>query len=95
MKKIISYFLIAFLLVAGSASYLVYLQLTDLEGLKTTLAREIGKITQSEVSIREVELDFDQGIGVRLKDVSIGKSTSGTPEMQAEEVLVVIKILTR
>lgn len=92
-KKIVSYVVLGLFLAAGALSYLAYTQLADLDRLKDTLARKIGEITQSEVSIGGAELNFDQGIGVRLKNVSLGKSTNGVPEMHAREILVVIKIL--
>lgn len=92
-KKIASYLLLVFLLVVGSVGYLVYSQLTDLDRLKDILAREIGEITRSEVSVGGVELNFDQGIGITLKDVLLRKSSGGESEVSAQEILVVIKFL--
>ncbi|MFQ5673069.1 MAG: AsmA-like C-terminal region-containing protein [Nitrospinales bacterium] len=92
-KKIVSYVLLGLFLTVGVLGFLAYRQLTDLDSLKDTLALKIGEITQSEVSIGGAELNFDQGIGVKLKNVSLGKSAGGVPEMRAREILVVIKIL--
>ncbi|MEC7641392.1 MAG: hypothetical protein VYC17_04465 [Nitrospinota bacterium] len=92
MKKLLSYFVIVCSLVVVSIGVVVYSQLTDLENLKITLAHKIGELTQSQVYIGEAILDLDQGIGVKLKNVSLSKSANGTPAMEAQEILVVIKI---
>ncbi|MFQ5716280.1 MAG: hypothetical protein ACE5GQ_04200, partial [Nitrospinales bacterium] len=92
-KKMTLYFLLVFLLVIAALGHRIYSQLTDLGHLRGTLAQAIGEMTGSEVAIGAAELDFSQGIGVKLKKVSLLKVSSGSSEVLAKEVLVVIRIL--
>lgn len=92
-KKMTLYFLLVFVLVIAALGYRIYSQLTDLGHLKGTLAQVIGEMTGSEVVIGSAELDFSQGIGIKLKRVSLLQVSSGSSEVLAKEVLIVIRIL--
>lgn len=92
-RKII-YPLVAILVLFGLLVIAVfYIQLKDLEGLRDMVAEEIREETSRDVTIGSAQLDFSEGIGLQLEDVTLKGATEQESDFTCKKVLVLLHVL--
>ena len=67
-----------------------YVQLKDLDALRDLIAQEIHKKTQRDVQIGSAQLDFTEGIGVQLGEVTLKGSSVQQSDFTSKKVLVLL-----
>ncbi len=67
-----------------------YVQFKDFETLRNAVAEEIHAETQREVLIGKARLDFTEGIGVELGELTLKGSTAQQPDFTCKQVLVLL-----
>ena len=72
---------------------LAYYQLQNLGELKKLAIDKIEELTGREVSIDDAEVDIVNGLSILLKDVSVKSRWDSEPELTAQGVKVVVKLL--
>ncbi|MCZ6514151.1 MAG: AsmA family protein [Nitrospinae bacterium] len=71
----------------------LYVQLKDLDTLRDLVAQEIKAETRRDVRIGAAHLDFSEGIGLQLHDVTIKSSSEQESDFTCKEVLVLLRAL--
>jgi len=92
-KKIILSIVIVFLVLVGGVAGVLYQRLSDLDEIRNIIVEKLREATGREVHVGRAELDFEKGIGLRLREVSIGGQFRGQPRLGAESLWVVVKVL--
>ena len=92
-RKIISSIFIILFLVALSLSYILYVQLNDLDNIKGIVLSELKKATQREISIGTAMVSLTEGLGLELKDVVLYSKSGGSPDFKAQRFWVVFRLL--
>ncbi|HKI50334.1 MAG TPA: AsmA family protein, partial [Desulfobacteria bacterium] len=70
-----------------------YIQLKDLEALRNAVAEEIHAETKRDVKIGSAQLDFTEGIGLLLNDVTLKGSSVQQSDFTSKKVLVMLHLL--
>jgi hypothetical protein len=70
-----------------------YVQLKDLEALRNAVAEEIQAETKRDVQIGSAKLDFSEGIGLQLGDVTLKGSSVQQSDFTCKKVLVMLHLL--
>jgi len=70
-----------------------YIQLKDIEALRNAVAEEIHAETQRDVKIGSAQLDFSEGIGLRLGDVTLKGASEQESDFTCKKVLVLLHLL--
>ena len=92
-KKRFLYILGGIVLIVSALLAAAYNQFADVERLKSLAVLRLEEMTGRKVSVGVAELEFFQGISVRLHNVSVGGRYGGSPEFTARSVWVVVKPL--
>jgi hypothetical protein len=92
-KRIIFYSLFALILGVISICSLAYYQLRNLGEIKGLAVEKLEELTRREVKIGESEMDIVHGLSIRLKDVSVKSRFAKEPELKADSVFVVVRLL--
>ena len=71
----------------------LYVQLKDLDTLRDLVAQEIKAETRRDVRIGAAHLDFSEGIGLQLHDVTLKSSSKQESDFTCKEVLVLLRAL--
>jgi uncharacterized protein involved in outer membrane biogenesis len=67
-----------------------YIQLRDIEALRETVVEKIRAESKRDVEIGSVQLDFSEGIGVRLGNVTLKGASEKESDFTCEQVLVLL-----
>ncbi len=67
-----------------------YVQLKDIDALRLRVIEEIHAETQRDVQIGSAQLDFTEGLGVLLGDVTLKGSSSQQSDFTCKQVLVLL-----
>ena len=67
-----------------------YIQLKDLDALRDMVAKQIQAETQREVTIGSASLDLSEGVGLRLRLVTLKGSSEQESDFTCDQVLVVL-----
>jgi hypothetical protein len=70
-----------------------YIQLKDIEALREAVAEEIHAETQRDVQIGSAQLDFSEGIGLQLGDVTLKGATEQDSDFTSKKVLVLLHLV--
>lgn len=92
-KGLIFYFFFILLIGAFSIFSLAYYQLRNLGEVKNLAIAKMEELTGREISIGDAEMDIVRGLSILLKDVSIKSRWDSEPELTADSVRVVVKLL--
>ena len=69
---------------------LCYVQLKDIDALRDRVTAEIRADTQRDVTIGSTQLDFSEGIGVLLRDLTLKGSSPQQSDFTCKKVLVLL-----
>ena len=79
-KKLAGYFfsglLVCFLAILG----FVYSQLKDLDNIKVMVVDKIEELTGANISIDAAELEYEKGVSVRLRNLSINFASNAAAD---------------
>jgi uncharacterized protein YhdP len=92
-KKIIISILAIFLLAVVSVATFSFYRLSDVEEIKKIVVANLEEALGRKVKVGEAKIDFGKGVGLRLKDVSIGGEFQGQPKLSAQTLWVVVKLV--
>ncbi len=67
-----------------------YVQLKDLDALRNAVAEEIHAETKRDVKIGSAQLDFTEGIGLQLSDVTLKGASAQQSDFTCKKVLVML-----
>lgn len=67
-----------------------YIQLKNIEALRNAVAKEIQVETQRDVKIGSAQLDFSEGVGLQLSDVTLKGASVQQTDVTCEKVLVML-----
>jgi hypothetical protein len=70
-----------------------YVQLKDLDALRDAVAEEIRAETQRDVQIGTAQLDFTEGIGLKLGEVTLKGASAQESDFTCKKVLVLLHLL--
>lgn len=91
-RKTLAVVLGGIIIVFLATSIMIFSQLRDLDKWKGIAEERIGKLTQRKVSIDSAELSYADGLGIKLKYVSLKSLADDKLEFAAKGVNVVIKL---
>jgi len=83
--------LLVFLCLVGIG--VLYVQLKDLDALRNLVVQEIKAETRRDVLVDSAHLDFSEGIGLQLHDVTLKGASEKEPDFFCKEVLVLLDAL--
>ena len=86
--------LISLTVILGFCGSLLYWQLRDLENLKGLMAEQLESLTGRDVSIAWAELDWEDGIGLRLYRVALIDRKTSRTVFSADAVSVSMDLLS-
>lgn len=89
LLSVLGFLTVGFLATAG----FVYLQISDVEKIKERVVAKLESATGRKIVIEGAELDFIKGLSIKLRNVAIGVLPDGRPELQADSIWVVTRIL--
>ncbi len=92
-RKLIYPIFVALVLIGLIVITLFYVQLKDLDTLRDMVAEEIRTETQQDVHIGTAQLDFTEGIGLQLGEVTLKGSSVQESDFSAKKVLVLLHAL--
>ena len=91
-KKLITYIFSGLVVVTLSTLIYVYIQLQDLDNIKNIVVNKIEELTGRKVLIGKAELEFEKGISIRLKKLSVFSHDGMKQEFSARNAWCVIKL---
>ena len=92
-RKLIYPIFAALVLIGLIVITLFYVQLKDLDTLRDMVAEEIRAETQQDVHIGTAQLDFTEGIGLQLGEMTLKGSSVQESDFSAKKVLVLLHAL--
>ncbi len=92
-RKLIYPVVILLVLVCLGVIGVFYIQLKDPDALRDLVAQEIKAETQRDVQIGAAHLDFSEGIGLQLHDVTLKGASEKEADFFCKEVLVLLDAL--
>jgi len=91
-KKLAGYFfsglLVCFLAILG----FVYSQLKDLDNIKVMVVDKIEELTGANISIDAAELEYEKGVSVRLRNLSINFASGESNQILVKSAWCVVKL---
>jgi len=91
-KKLIAYIFSGLVIFIFAALVFVYSQLKDFDNIKNMVVEKIEELTGRDVSIGLAKLNFEKGISIYLKQLSIYSPDGKNQEFSAKNTWCVIKL---